>query len=90
MGRLPQGKEIEMFDGKNHIVGKMFYVICMEDRKEYGFIAATPFEAMRKMIYTLNLANKCEPKIHKTESGLHLWFEHNGKTYAIRNERRKA
>lgn len=63
----------------------MIYVNCLDDGKSYGFDAKTAYEAMRKMLYTLNIKRNDENAvINKTESGLHLWFEHSGKTYAVR------
>lgn len=85
MGRFNEGERITVWDGHKCMDGKMYYVKCMEDNKEYGFLAITAYEAMKKMIYTLNISGKCEVKINKTESGKHLWFEYNGKTYAVRN-----
>lgn len=62
------------------------YVMCLDTGVSYGFIATTPYEAMRKMIYTLNISNeKRDAIINKTVSGEHLYIEHGGKTYAIRN-----
>lgn len=62
------------------------YVMCLDTGILYGFIATTPYEAMQKMIYTLNISNeKRDIIINKTISGEHLYIEHSGKTYAIRN-----
>ncbi len=62
------------------------YVMCLDTGISYGFIATTLYEAMRKMIYTLNISNEdSDAVINKTISGEHLYIEHNGKTYAIRN-----
>lgn len=60
-------------------------VHCLDDGKTYCFVAKTPYEAMQMMKYTLDTARKDNSAvINKTESGLHLWMEHNGKTYSIR------
>jgi len=64
---------------------KLHYVICMETSTTYGFLADTAYEALDKMKYTLGVAGKCDSTINKTESGMHLWMEHNGMTYAVRN-----
>ena len=89
MGKFKNGEEVAMFDGHRYIEGKMYYVKCIEDNKEYGFVADTPYEALKKMIYTLNIKEICKVKINKTKSGKHLWFEHNNKTYAVRNNRKE-
>lgn len=63
----------------------MYKVWCLDDGKKFYFDAKTPYEAMRKMKYTLDLENEDKScVINKTESGLHLWMEHTGKTYGIR------
>lgn len=67
----------------------MIRVFCLDDGKEYWFSAKTAYEAMQKMKYTLNLANQdTRAVINKTESGSCLYMEHDGKTYAVINERR--
>lgn len=62
------------------------YVTDLDSGIKYGFSAKTPYEAMRKMIYTLNISGKCNAKINKTESGKHLYVEHNEHTYVVRNK----
>lgn len=64
---------------------QMFYVTCMDDQKQYGFLTTTAYEAMLCMKYYLNIGGKCDTPINKTESSLHLWLEHNGVTYAVKN-----
>lgn len=60
----------------------MFKVTCLDDGRNYYFDAMTPYDAMCKMLYTLNLSNNMhDVTINKTESGKHLWLEHAGKTY---------
>ena len=63
----------------------MRYVTCLDDGRKYGFLdTKTPHEAMEAMLYTLNLERKDDKaEIHKTPCGMHLWFEHYGKTYGI-------
>lgn len=53
----------------------------------WGFHAATPCEAMEKLLYTLNLKGK-DPaaKINKTESGRVLYMDHSGNTWAVVNK----
>lgn len=67
-------------------MNKSYTVYEMETGTAYTFLAWTAYEAMRKMLYTLNLSRK-DPNavISKTESGLHLYLEHNGSIYAVRN-----
>ena len=62
----------------------MIRILCLDDSKEYGFNdKLTPYEAMKKMLYTLNLASKDDNAvIQKTETDKTLYFEHKGKTYA--------
>ena len=58
-------------------------VECLEDGRTFYFDAKTGYEALSKMRYTLNLKYKDKNAIiNKTTSGLHLWMEHNGKTYS--------
>lgn len=64
----------------------MIKVTCLDDGIEYWFTAKTPLEAMQKMLYTLNLsAFDRNATINKTESGMHLYIDHNDKTYAVAN-----
>lgn len=64
----------------------MIYVTCLNNGKRYGMDAKTPYEALSKMKYTLDLSRKDENAvINKTESGLHLYMDHSGKTYVVRN-----
>ena len=62
-------------------------VFCLDDGSTYIFEKGiTPYEALKRMLYTLNVArNDPNAVINKTESGLHLYLEHFGKTYAVRN-----
>lgn len=63
----------------------MYKVWCLDDGKKFYFDAKTPYEAMQKMKYTLDLEKEDKScVINKTESGLYLWMEHTGKTYGIR------
>ena len=62
-----------------------YKVTCLEDNIDYYYISATPYEALFDMKYFINLSEKCDAEIHKTESGEHLYFEHNGKTYVVKN-----
>lgn len=65
----------------------MRYVCKLGTNENYGFSENdTPYQALNKMLYTLNIKSKDKSAvINKTESGLHLYFDHCGETYAIRN-----
>lgn len=64
----------------------MIPVTCLDEGKSYWFTARTPYEALQKMKYTLDLKSKDpEAKINKTESGLHLYMEHGSRTYSVKN-----
>ncbi len=66
---------------------RLLYVTCLETGEKYGYVASTPYDALKKHIYTMNLShqdNAAEIKI--TGSVLHLYTIHSGKTYAIRNQ----
>lgn len=64
----------------------MIPVACLDEGKSYWFTARTSYEALQKMKYTLDLTRKDpEAKINKTESGLHLYMEHGGRTYSVKN-----
>ena len=64
----------------------MFVVTCLDNGKQYYFDAKTPYEALDKAKYYLNLKHKDEDvTINKTESGKHLYFEHYGMTYVVAN-----
>lgn len=60
-------------------------VFCLDNKREFIFLASSPYEAMRKMLYTLNLSHQDkEVKVSLTKSGLHWTMDHCGKTYSIR------
>lgn len=64
-----------------------FYTVaCLDDNRKYTFSAMSPYDAMKKMVYYLNLNKHEEVVINKTKSGNHLYVEHNNKTYTIRNK----
>ena len=60
-------------------------VINLDTGAEYIFTAKTAYEAMRKMIYTLNISGKCDAVINKTARGKTLYIEHKGNTYSTVN-----
>ena len=53
--------------------------------EEYVFTAKSGYEALMKMIYTLNIPGKCDPQIEIGPSGRALYLEHNGDVYATIN-----
>lgn len=59
-------------------------VINLDNGAEYIFTNVTPIEALQSMIYAINITEKCNSIINKTETNKHLYFEHNGETYATR------
>lgn len=66
----------------------MIAITCLDDQRKFFMSAKTPYEAMKSLKYTLDLVhedNKCI--INKTQTGFHLWMDHSGKTYAVRNWR---
>ena len=63
----------------------MIYVKCLDDGKAYGFQAKSSIEAINKMVDYLNIsAVDLNAKVQKTETNLHLYVEHCGKTYAVK------
>ena len=60
-------------------------VINLDTGTECIFTAKTAYEAMQKMIYTLNISGKCDAVINKTENGKTLYIEHNGNAYSTVN-----
>jgi len=64
----------------------MIGVFCLDTKRTLYFDAKTPYEAMEKLIYYLNLSHK-DPnaKIQLVGKGRHLTVIHNGKTYSVRN-----
>ena len=61
-------------------------VVNLDTGERLYFDAVTPYEAMTKCAYYLGLKNhQKEITINKTVSGYHLWLEHMGQTYSVRN-----
>ena len=64
------------------------WVCCLDTGEQMGYSdKKTPYEALSAALYTQN--QKCRDSaavIQKSKSGLFLYFRHDGKTYAIRNE----
>ena len=63
--------------------GNLIGVFCLDDDKTYYFDVKTPYEAMEKMLYKLNIAHY-DPRaiIDKTPTNKCFYIEHNGKCYA--------
>lgn len=60
-------------------------VFGLDTHERLTFQARTPYEAMQKLLYTLNLKHMDKTaKIEKTNSNLHLYTVHCGNTYAVR------
>jgi hypothetical protein len=60
----------------------MIKVFCLDDGSEYLFSAASGYEAMQKMLYTLNLSHKDGNAEGELCNGRSWSLKHNGKTYA--------
>lgn len=60
----------------------MIRVFCLDENKEYWFAARTPYEAMEKMKYTLDLAHKDKNCVINMTPNC-LYMEHSGKTYSV-------
>ena len=61
-----------------------YCIRCLDDAKTFIFMADSPRDALDKMKYTLDLKRKDDgAKIKATNSGMHLYMEHSGKTYAV-------
>jgi len=64
----------------------MIDVYCLDTQKVFYFDAATPYQAMEKLLYYLNLSHLDEDaKIQLVGKGRHLTVIHNGNTYSVRN-----
>jgi len=63
-----------------------YVIVGMDTGERFTFLARTAYEALQKLIYTLNLAHlDSAAAVQKTESGLHLYVVYNGNTYAVKN-----
>ena len=52
----------------------------------YVYGECTPYESLQRLLYYLNLRfNDTDAVINKTESGMFLYLEYHGETYAVRN-----
>lgn len=60
----------------------MIKILCLDDNSEYCFTANTPYEAMEKMRYTLDITRvdkNANINLYNTRT---LAMEHNEKIYA--------
>ena len=57
-------------------------VTCLDNGKQYYFNATNEYEAMEKMLYTLNCRHYDSEAIIRTSKKC-LYIEHLGKTYGI-------
>lgn len=57
-------------------------ILCLDNGMEYYFVASSEYEAMQKMLYTLNVSNKDNNAKIELCNGRTWSLQHNGKTYA--------
>ena len=57
-------------------------VFCLDDGMEYFFVAISGYDAIQKMLYTLNITHKDTNAEIKLCNGRTWSLKHNGKTYA--------
>ena len=64
----------------------MINILCLDTGAVWGFSAKTPYEAMQKLKYTLDLKN-ADPaaEICETKSGRCLYMDHSGQTWSVIN-----
>ena len=64
----------------------MINILCLDTGAVWGFSAKTPYEAMQKLKYTLDL-NNADPaaEICETKSGRCLYMDHSGQTWSVIN-----
>lgn len=64
----------------------MYEIFCLDTDDKFYFQATSPFNALYKMLYTLN--SRCEDRsamIAPSATGKTLSFVHRGLTYAVIN-----
>lgn len=59
----------------------MLKVLCLDDNVEYFFNATSTYDAIQKMLYTLNLKHEDKNAKIKLCNGRTWSLTHNGKTY---------
>ena len=57
-------------------------VFCLDDGMEYFFVAISGYDAIQKMLYTLNLKHEDKNAELELCNGRIWSLKHNGKTYA--------
>ena len=57
-------------------------VFCLDDGMEYFFVAISGYDAIQKMLYTLNISHKDNNAEIKLYNGRTWSLKHKGKTYA--------
>lgn len=60
-------------------------ILNLDTGAKYIFTAKTAYEAMQKMIYTLNISEKCNTDNKINECGNILYFIYKDNTYATVN-----
>lgn len=69
-------------------MNKSYRIHNMDTGADWTFQAWTAYEAMQKLLYSLNLSHRDDSAaINKTESGTLLYTEHNGQTWCVLNNR---
>lgn len=63
---------------------KSYKVVCLDTGVSYTFMAHSPYNALEKMAYYLNISHNAKNPLMPDLYDKTLWFEHNGKTYATR------
>lgn len=62
----------------------MIEVMNLDTGAIWGFSAKTPYEAMTKLKYSLDLKHiDPDARINKTESGRCLYMDHSGNTWSV-------
>lgn len=59
-------------------------VLCLEDSVEYFFTAISGYDAIQKMLYTLNIAHEDKNAEIELCNGRTWSLKHNGKTYTCK------
>ena len=64
---------------------KPFWVKNLDTTERHLYLAKTPYDAMRKLIYTLKLRHHQNLEIDVSASGLHLYVDAVDGTWVVRN-----
>lgn len=57
-------------------------VFCLDDGMGYFFVTISGYDAIQKMLYTLNITHKDDNAVLELCNGRTWSLRHNGKTYA--------